>query len=71
MRSNSNRETRISQSVYRLGYGLDDLGVRVRFPAEAVDFSVLHKVQTGSGAHLFSYTKGTGGCLPEGKATGT
>jgi hypothetical protein len=37
----------IAQSVWRQGYGLDDRGIRVRFPAEATDFSVLYKVQTG------------------------
>jgi hypothetical protein len=31
-----------------LGYGLDDRGSRVRFPAEAGNFSLHHRVQNGS-----------------------
>jgi hypothetical protein len=31
------------------GYGLDDRGTRVRFPAEAGNFSLHHRVQNGSG----------------------
>jgi len=34
-----------------------------RFPTEA-GLSVHHCVQTGSGAHLYSYTMGTGRGLP-------
>jgi hypothetical protein len=34
-----------------LGYRLDDLGSRVRFPAGAGNFSLHHRVQTGSWAH--------------------
>jgi hypothetical protein len=34
------------------------------------DFSMLHRVQTGSGAHPASCTVGTGGSFPRGKATG-
>jgi hypothetical protein len=37
---------------------LDRRGAGVRFPAEARDFSLLHDVQTGPGAHLTSYTMG-------------
>jgi len=40
----------------------------VRFPAGAENFSPRHRVQTNSGAHLVSYTMGTGGSYPEGKA---
>jgi len=32
-----------------LGYGLDDLGSRVRFPAGTRNFSLYHRVQNGSG----------------------
>jgi hypothetical protein len=32
------------------------------------DSSLLHSIQTGSGAHLASYTMGTGGSFPGGKA---
>jgi hypothetical protein len=42
------------------GYGLDDRGSEVRFPAGAGNFSVLHHVQTGSGAHPASFPMGTG-----------
>jgi hypothetical protein len=42
----------------------------VRFPAGARDFSLLHRVQTGSGAHPASYTIGTGGSFPGDKAAG-
>jgi hypothetical protein len=39
-----------------LGYGLDDRGSRVRFPAGAGNFSLHHRcVQNGSGAHPACY----------------
>jgi hypothetical protein len=34
-----------------LGYGLNDRGSRVRFPATAGNFSLHHRVQKGSGVH--------------------
>jgi hypothetical protein len=34
------------------------------------EFSLLHIVQKGSGAHIFSYPKNIGGFFPEGKASG-
>jgi hypothetical protein len=34
-------------------------------------FSLLHVVQTGSGAHTASFPMGTGGSFPGGKAAGT
>jgi hypothetical protein len=40
----------------------------VRFPAGAGDFSLLHRVQTGSGAQPASSLMGTGVSLPGGKA---
>jgi hypothetical protein len=43
-----------------LGYGLDDRCSRIRFPARPGNFSLHHRVQTGSGAHLASYPMGTG-----------
>jgi len=52
------------------GYGLDDRCARVRFPAWAGNFSLLHRVHNGSGAHLASYPTGTGGSFPRDKATG-
>jgi hypothetical protein len=51
-----------------LGYGLDNRGVRV--PAGAGNFSLYHRVQTGSGAHPASYPMGTRGSFPGGKAAG-
>jgi hypothetical protein len=53
-----------------LGYGLDDRGSRVRFPAGARNFSLHHRVQSGSGAHPASYPMGTRGSFPWGKAAG-
>jgi hypothetical protein len=53
-----------------LGYGLDDKGSRVQFPAGAGNFSLHHRVQNGSGAHPATYSMGTGGSLPGGKAAG-
>jgi hypothetical protein len=35
----------------KIKYGLDDPGILIRFPAEATELSLLHIVQTGSGAH--------------------
>jgi hypothetical protein len=37
---------------------------RVRFPAKEIDFSFLHRVQTGHGFHPASYPMGTGGSSP-------
>jgi hypothetical protein len=51
----------IAPSVYRLGYGLDDRGSRVRFQAEAGNFSLHHRVQNGSAAHPASYPVGIRG----------
>jgi hypothetical protein len=53
-----------------LGYGLDDQGSRVRFPAGVVNFSLHHRVQNGSGAHPASYPVGTRGSLPGVKRPG-
>jgi hypothetical protein len=44
-----------------LGYGLDNRGFRVQFPAGAGNFSLHHRVQNGSGAHEASYPMGTRG----------
>jgi hypothetical protein len=46
-----------------LGYGLDDRGSRVRFPAGAWSFSLRHRVQDGSGTHPASYPMGNRGSL--------
>jgi hypothetical protein len=53
-----------------LGYGLDDRGSRVRFPAGVGNFSLHHRVQNGSGAHPASYPMGTRGSFLGGKAAG-
>jgi hypothetical protein len=52
-----------------LGYGLDDRGSRVRFPAGAGNVSLHHRVQNGSGAHP-AYLMGTRGSFLGGKAAG-
>jgi hypothetical protein len=48
----------------------DDRGSRVQFPARARNFSLHHRVQTGSGAHQAPYPMGTGGSFSGGKAVG-
>jgi hypothetical protein len=53
-----------------LGYGLDDRGSRVRFPAGAGNFSLHHSVQNCSGSHPASYPIGTRGSFPGGKVAG-
>jgi hypothetical protein len=53
-----------------LGYGLDDRGSRVRFPAGTGNFSLHHRVQNGSEAHPASYPVGSKGSFPGGKAAG-
>jgi hypothetical protein len=50
------------------GYGLNDRAIEVRFPAEPKNFSSSLCAQTGSEAHQASYTIGTGGPFPGGKA---
>jgi hypothetical protein len=49
-------------------YRLDDRVIEVRSPTGAEDFSSSPCVQTGSGAHPASYSMGTGGSFPRGKA---
>jgi hypothetical protein len=44
-----------------LGYGLDDRGSSVRFPAGAGNFSLHHRVLNGSGTHPASYSMGNRG----------
>jgi len=53
-----------------LGYGQDDRGSRVPFPAGPGHFSLHHRVQKGSVAHPATYPMGTRGSFPEGKAAG-
>jgi hypothetical protein len=49
-------------------YGLDDRMIGVRFPAEAGNISLRHRVQAGSGAHPASYPFGNEVSFPGGKA---
>jgi hypothetical protein len=44
--------------------------IEVRFPAEAGNFSLHHRVQTDSGAHPAFYPMGTRVSFPGGKVTG-
>jgi hypothetical protein len=53
-----------------LGYVLDDRGSRVRFSEGTGNFSLHHRVQNGSGAHLASYPMGTRGSFLGSKAAG-
>jgi hypothetical protein len=62
-------ESRGSSVGMALGYGLDDRGYGVEFPAGAGNFS-LHRVQNGFGAHPVSYPMGTRGSFLLGKAAG-
>jgi hypothetical protein len=61
-------QSRHSTVGIALGYGLDDQGSRVRFPAGTGNFSLRHRVQNGYGAHPASYPMGTGGSFPGCKA---
>jgi hypothetical protein len=63
-------QSRDSSVSIALGYGMDDRGSRVRFPARAGNFSLHHRVQNGSGAHPASYPMGTGGSFLGDKAAG-
>jgi hypothetical protein len=62
------KKSRDSSVGIALGYGLDDLGSRVRFPAGAGIFSLHYRVQNESGAHPASYPVGTRVSFPGGKA---
>jgi len=55
---------------FKLGYGLDDQGSRVRFWVGAGNFSLLHCIQNSYGTHPASYPIGTRGAFPGGKVTG-
>jgi hypothetical protein len=47
--------------VWKLGYGLDDRGLEVRFPTGLTDFHIFHNIKTGSGNQQASYPMGTRG----------
>jgi hypothetical protein len=51
----------------QMDYELDG---RASIPGRATDFSLLHSVQTGSGSNPTSYSMGTKGLFPGGKAAG-
>jgi hypothetical protein len=70
MSHNENDRSLDSSVGIALGYGLDDRGSRVRFPARAGNFSLHHRVQNGTGAHPASYPMGTRGSFPKGKVAG-
>jgi hypothetical protein len=53
-----------------LGSGLDDRVSRVRFPAEAGNFSLHHRVKNGSGSHPASYPMGNRGYFLGAKRPG-
>jgi hypothetical protein len=65
-----NSKSRDSSVGIEPGYGMDDRGSRVRFPARTGNFPPHHCVQNGSGAHPASYPMGTRGSFPGGKAAG-
>jgi hypothetical protein len=58
------------RSVLILSRWVADCMMRVRVPAGAGNFSLHHRIQTGSGAHPDSYPMGTRGSFPGGKAAG-
>jgi hypothetical protein len=63
-------KSRDSSVGIALGYGLNDRGSRVRFPAGVRNFPIHHRLQNGSTAHPTSYPMGTRGSLPVGKVAG-
>jgi hypothetical protein len=63
-------KSRDSSVGIALGYGLDDRGSRVRFPAGTGNFSLHYRVQNGSEAHPASYPMGTRGSFPGVKRPG-
>jgi hypothetical protein len=69
--TNRYAQSRYSSVGIALGYGLDDRGSRVWFPAGTANFSLHHRVQNGSGAHPASYQMSTRGSFPGGKAAGS
>lgn len=48
---------------------MDDKATVLRFPAATKDFSLIRRIQTGSGAYPVSYTMGRGGSLPGYRGT--
>jgi hypothetical protein len=62
--------SRDSSDGIATGYGLDDQVIGVRFPTGDGNFSLHHRVQTGSGAHPASYPMGNGVSSPGVKRPG-
>jgi len=60
-----------SQIIIHNYYSIFVQSSRARFPAGAGNFSIHHRLHTGSGAHPASYQMGTGGFFPGGKAAGS
>jgi hypothetical protein len=60
-----NRDSSVSTAT---GYGLHGRGIGVWFPGGTRDFSLVHSVHTGSGAHPACIPVGTEGSFPRGKA---
>jgi hypothetical protein len=68
--SMNRHESRDSSVDIAMGYGLDDWGSMLLFPAGAGNFSLHHRVQNGSGVHPASYPMGTRGSFPGDRAVG-
>jgi hypothetical protein len=64
----SRQKIRNSSVGIALGFGVDDPGSRVRFPAGAGKFSLHHHVHNGARAHPASYPMGTRGSFSGGEA---
>jgi hypothetical protein len=64
------KQSRDSSVSTVLDYWLDNRGSRVRFPVEALNVSLHHRLRNGSEAHPASYPMGTRGSFPGGKAAG-
>jgi hypothetical protein len=62
------KKSAVALSVENLGYGLDDRGSFL-CGENNENFSLRHRVHTGSGAHPASSPMGTGVPYPKGKAT--
>jgi hypothetical protein len=68
----SQRAVKITQFIQIvLGYGLEDRGSRIRFPAGAGNYALHHRVQNGSGSHPTSHPMGTGGSFSGVKRPGS
>jgi hypothetical protein len=64
LRVGSYYKSRDSSVGIALGYGLDDRGSSVWFPAGVGNLTLHHRIQNGSGAHPASYPVGIRGSFP-------